>query len=62
MGRISFYNYTQKEKEGATNSEWDFQEHFMEEKMLNVTLKENTRFRGREFQAKERASSKGQDY
>lgn len=57
MGHIPLYNYTQKEKEGATNPEWDFQEHFLEEKMLNVTLKENTGFRGRGL-----LSSKGQDY
>lgn len=35
MGLIPFNNYTQKEKDGATNSEWDFQEHFLEEKMFN---------------------------
>lgn len=33
------YIYT-KEKEGITNSEWEFLEHFLKERMLNVTLEE----------------------
>lgn len=37
---MSWYKYAQKQKKGRTNANWELGEHFLEEKMFNVTLEE----------------------